>query len=265
MRDAAPPLWPDLVVWSSVWLAAATTFLQAAAARALGVPIDPLLAVLAFCGSVYVYARDHRQGLAADRTTSPHRTAFLEHYGTGIGRFARMCLLIALGAGALLLARSSYGWRVVLLAGIGLGLGLVHTRLKRHTWSKPLYVSLAWTLVVVGFPVAAHPAAQQSWQVAGVVFATGVANVLLYNLRPGLPLAARLGPGRGRLLAALWLLGALVLALWSPAPVHRLGALPLAMAIGLVWPAPGERAAAWAIDGYLLMGALLALVLPVLD
>ena len=148
------------------------------------------------------------------------------------------------------------GPRILALAALGGVLGLLHERLRDRAWSKPLYVSLAWTIVVVGFPAAAAPVPADTPWVAGVVFGTGMANVWLYNLRPGARLHAQLGTAKGRGIAAGCVLTAMALALLGPADLRPLVALPAATGIGLFAPKLTERSVAWAIDGYLLLGAL---------
>ena len=255
MAEGRPRLWPDLWIWSSAWLGLATACTQAACSGILGRPADPVLMALAFCGTVAVYTRDHLRGMPHEGSTSPHRAAFLAAYGGGIRLFGRACLVLAVALGLWA------GPRILALAACGLALGLLHERLRGRARSKPLYVSLAWTIVVVGFPAAAAPIPPETPWVAGIVFGTGMANVWLYNLRPGARLHAQLGLAKGQGIAAGCVLAAMALALMGPADLRPLVALPAATGIGLFAPKLTERSVAWAIDGYLLLGALGTLVL----
>ncbi len=254
MPTPRPPLWPDLWIWSSSWLGLATACAQAAIGGVLGRPFDPVLAALAFCGTVAVYTRDHLRGMPHEGATSPHRAAFLEAYGDGIRTYGRLCLVAAVGLALLA------GPRIVALAGVGLALGLLHERLKHRAWSKPIYVALAWTIVVVGVPAAAAPTPPDVGWLAVVAFGTAMANVWLYNLRPEARLYAQVGPRRGRLVAAACLAVALAAALLGPEAIRPATAFPLAMALGLFAPPLTERSVAWAIDGDLLLGAAGTLV-----
>jgi len=113
--------------------------------------------------------------------------------------------------------------------------------------------------VTVGFTWVHAPAVRHGTWVAGIVAATAAANVLLYNLRDERGLTVWLGGRRGtRLVCAACLVLALALALLGPTAVRPLAWLPIAMAACLVVYRPTERFAAWAVDGALLLGALLA-------
>jgi hypothetical protein len=246
----------DLVLWSSTWLGLANAACLAAASKALGGAARADLALFAFCGTVVVYVHDHLSELERDRRTSPLRSAFLVTRQRGLHRWALLCLVVSLVLGFSFAQVSTLA-----LAAGALCLGLLHRRWKQRPWSKPLYIALAWILVTVGLPATLLPGVSHVAWVAGVLAPTGMANVLLYNLRPGLALG---GPRRSGAWAVsgLLLVGALVLALLAPAPVRGLAWLPVAMSVALWRPPQGERSVAWITDGLLLLGGLLAWLLP---
>jgi 4-hydroxybenzoate polyprenyltransferase len=249
----------DAFAFSSCLVACAAAALTAAAARALGLGVEPALLALAFLGTLAVYGLDRVRDLARDACTSPLRSAFVAAHRRPLLVGAALAACGALAAGA------SAGWRVAFVAGIVAAFGLAHRRLKRLAWAKPVYLTGSWTAVGVGLPAAASGAgalqpAALAW-VAGIVAASLQANVILSNLRDAEGIAGRLGAQGARRLAAAFCAGALAAALLAPAPVRALAALPLAMAAAVAGFRPGERYGALAVDGALLLGALAALAL----
>ncbi len=245
----------DALVFSSLWVALAAVALAAAASRAMQVTPPPGVLGLALCGTLVVYTLDRLRDLDRDRRTAPERSAFVERHRRGLAALAA-----AAGAGALALGLAA-GARVVALAAVVAAFGLAHRRLKALWWAKPAYLTLAWTAVAVGLPAAAHPRAQHVLPVAGVIGLVVLSNVVLSNLRDREGGAARLGPRRARALAAAVLVPAATLALAGPPPLAPLLALPLAMAAAVAGFRPTERYGAFAVDGALLLGALVALAL----
>lgn len=243
----------DALVWSSLWLALAVAALAIAAARAMGTEPDPGIVGLVFSGTVVVYVLDRLRDLSRDRQTEPLRSAFVDAHRTGLQILAGVCAIASILLGVLA------GPAVILLAAGVLTVGLLHRRLKRWTLGKPLYVALACAAVTVGFTWVHTPTVRHGAWVAGIVAATAAANVLLYNLRDERDLAVWLGGRRGtRLVSSACLVLALALALLGPTAVRPLAWLPIAMAACLAAYRPTERFAAWAVDGALLLGALLA-------
>jgi hypothetical protein len=146
MRALLEPL-----AFSSLWVAASAAALCAASARALGAEPALATAALAAAGTIVVYNVDRLRDVERDRATSPRRTAFVQRW-----RFGLVVLTAAAGLAAGALALSAGPRALALLAPIA-ALGLLHRRLKRFAWWKPLYVSGAWTAVVVGLPALALP------------------------------------------------------------------------------------------------------------
>ena len=248
----------DALVWSSLWLALAVAALAVAAARAMETEPAGEIVGLVFSGTVVVYVLDRLRDLSRDRQTEPLRSAFVGAHRTGLQILTGVCAVgsIVLGVRA--------GPAVILLAAGVLTVGLLHRRLKRWTLAKPLYVALACTAVTVGFTWVHAPIVRHGAWVAGIVAATAASNVLLYNLRDERDLTLWLGGRRGtRLVSGACLVLALALAVLGPTPVQPLAWLPIAMAACLLVRRPSERFAAWAVDGALLLGALLAALTPV--
>src|SRR5512145_466602 len=125
----------DALAWSSLWLALTAAALAAAASRALEVAPAPAVLGLAFGGTVVIYVVDRLRDLARDRTSAPERAAFVE-------RHRRALLVLAglaggLGAGSALALRPP-----ALLLALAVGaLGLLHRRMKRWFFVKPLYLT----------------------------------------------------------------------------------------------------------------------------
>jgi len=245
--------WLDAVLWSSAGLALGAAALTAAASRALGLVPEPALLALVSGGTLTVYVIDRVRDLPRDRVTAPRRAAFVARHRRALLALAALGAALAAG-GALALGPRP----LALAAGVG-ALGLAHRRLKRFAAAKPLYLTFAWTAVPVGLPAAADPGATHVGWAAAIVGATVLANVALSNLRDGEALAGRLGARRTLPLAGASLLAGLAAAWLGPAAVRPLAALPLAMSGALLGFRPTERYGALAVDGALLVGALLAL------
>ncbi len=245
----------DALLWSSLWLAAAAAAMTAAGSEALGVAPAPALLGLAFGGTLVVYVVDRLRDLERDRVSAPARAAF-------VARHRALLLALASGGGALAAGCAlTLRPRALLITALVAALGLAHRRLKHHLLVKPAYLTFAWTAVPVGLPAAEDPGAQHVAPAAFVVGAAVLANVALSNLRDGEGFAARLGRRRTFAVTAVVLLGGFAGALLAPAPVRPLAALPLAMGVALLGFRPSERYGAGVVDGALLVGALVALLL----
>jgi 4-hydroxybenzoate polyprenyltransferase len=244
------------MAFTSLWVAASAGALCAAASRALGAEPSVALVALAAAGTVVVYNVDHLRDVERDLATSPRRTAFVQRWRAA---------LIALSAAAALVA-GALTWlagprAIALLAPIA-ATGLLHRRLKRFAWWKPLYVSAAWTAVVVGLPLAAGAPARHTAWVAAIASVTIAANVIASNLRDREAPAARFGARVPLRLARGLALAASGLALAAPAGVRSLAPVPLATLAALAGFRPTELYGFIAVDGALLAGALIALALP---
>lgn len=251
-RVPAGPL--DALIFSSVWVAGAAAALTCASALAMGMAPDPRLLGLAFAGTLFVYTIDRLRDLERDRVSSPTRSAFIERWQPWL-RFqvvAAALAALALGVGA--------GPRVVAVAGLVAALGLLHRRLKHLLLAKPIYLTLAWAAVAVGFPAAQDPTARHVPWVALIVAGTVTSNVVLSNLRDDQGVASRVGRRLALSLAALNLLPLSAFALLGPASIRPLILLPIFMAGAIAGFRPSERYGALVVDGALLVGALGAAV-----
>jgi hypothetical protein len=249
----------DWLWFGNVWVSLAAAALCLASGRALGVAVPAPVAALSFCGTFSVYTIDRLRDLARDRETSPLRTAFVQARRGPLGVAAALSLAAAAGLGVAL------GPPVVLVCAAVLALGLLHRRLKRFALAKPVYLTLSWTAVAVGLPLAAAQGARSAVGGAGpgavalVVAGTVLANVILSNLRDGEGLAVRLGRRRALALACVPLAAAAAVAALGPPALRALAWLPATTALAVALFRPGERYGMGVVDGALLLGALLAL------
>jgi len=243
----------ELLAYTSLWVAAAASALCAAAGRALGADPAALTLVLVAAGTLFVYNIDRLRDVERDRATSPRRTAFVERW-----RLALAALAAAAAAAAVALALNA-GPRVAAALAPIAALGLAHRRLKRFAWWKPLYVSGAWTAVVVGLPAVTADRVRDLPWVAAIVSATIAANVIASNLRDREAPAARFGARVPMRIALGLAVAATVLALLAPAGVRVLVPIPLATLAALAAFRPTELYGFIAVDGALLAGALLSL------
>jgi len=243
------------LVFSSAWVAAAAAALACAAALAMDSrPTVPVVG-LAFCGTLVIYNVDRLRDLPRDRVTAPRRSAFVERWRHALVGLVAVAALVSV----------VFGWRlgpaaIALLAPV-LFAGLLHRRLKRFAAWKPVYLSAAWTLVVVGLPAIAAAAPQHLPWIAAITGVTIVANAIASNLRDDEAWATRFGaavPVRiARGCAVLAILGGLA----APGSVRPLLLLPLATLLALLRFRSDELYGLVVVDGALLVGALLALPL----
>lgn len=257
MEGKARPGWgwgslADALTWSGWAVACTAAAITLAASRVMQIPADPAVLGLALSGTLCVYTLDRLRDLDRDRATSPRRSAFIAARSKGL---RTQCGLA--GAGALAMGMLAGPAVVALAAGVA-ALGLFHRRLKGLWLLKAVYVSAAWTAVTVGMPALRDPTAQHVAWVGGIVAGTVGSNVILSNLRDREAGAARLGPARTLNLAALNLLAPIALASLGPAGIRPLIWLPLLTGAALVGFRPTERYGALAVDGALLVAALLA-------
>jgi 4-hydroxybenzoate polyprenyltransferase len=243
----------DPLVFSSAWVAAAALALTLVSGAAMGGWPDAAVLGLVFCGTLFVYNVDRLRDLPRDRETSPARSTFVERH-----RRALLVLCIAAGIAAGPLALEVGEEAALLLLPVLLA-GLFHRRLKRFAWWKPVYVSAAWTLVVVGLPALTLPHPHRIAWVGGLIGATMLANVIASNLRDGEGLSLRLGPRVPLRMARALALAALLVGVLGPASVRPLVWIPLATALALAFFRADEHYGLVVVDGALLLGSLLAL------
>jgi hypothetical protein len=240
----------DALVFSSLWVAAAAAALCAAAARALAAPPDPAVLGLAFCGTLVVYDVDRLRDLERDRETSPLRSAFVARH-----RGALVALTAAAASGSAVFAMA-VGWLVLPLLAPVLALGLLHRRLKHFGLAKPLYITAAWLLVVVGLPALRAPDPALA---AGVACALGpaiLANAIASNARDDEAVSARLGQRVPLHLARGCALLGVAVALSGSQALRVLAPAPLLTFAALVPFRADERYGHWVVDGALLAGGL---------
>ena len=243
-------------------MAFAAAALVAASSRALELPVDARAVGLAFAGTFVVYNLDRLRDLERDRRTAPLRTAFVVAHQTALVR----CSLAALVLALLLLAFA--GGRAGVLLLPALALGLAHRRLKHIAFFKPVYIVVAWLIVVVGLPwcLAASAGraiqpAQVGWLIA-VLAASILSNAVAANVRDHEAGAARLGAERALAIARRLAVAGVVCAVLAPGSVRTLVAVPAITFAALAAFRGSERYGLVIVDGALLAGALVALVLP---
>jgi 4-hydroxybenzoate polyprenyltransferase len=242
----------EALVFSSVWVAAAAGALAMACSFAMGVPAAIPAVGLAFAGTLVVYNVDRLRDVERDRATTPQRSAFVDRHGGGLA-------LLAIGAGLASLVFALFaGPRVWLLLAPVLILGLFHRRIKHLTFGKSAYITAAWVAVVVVVPAAIDPDATAIGWAAAFSASAILANVIACNIRDREVSAALLGEGRALFAARACAVGGCLLGLVAPAPARSLVALPLATLLVLLPFRPSERYGLVAVDGALLVGALVA-------
>lgn len=243
----------EALAFSSVWIAGAAALLCAATGRTMGIDVPPGVLALAACGTFAVYSVDRLRDLERDRGTSPRRSAFVERHDRG--------LRVATGfAGIASVALTlEAGTRVLWLLAPVLLMGLGHRRLKRFAAWKALYITVAWTVVVVGLPALQGDAQHLAW-VAGVVAFSILANAIVSNLRDGEAATDRWGPQVPMRLAIASASIACGLALLAPRPVLPLLAVAAATLVSVLAFRPDESYGLVVVDGALVLGAAVALI-----
>jgi hypothetical protein len=245
----------DALVFSNLWMAAAAGALVAAASRAMGTAIRPEAVGLAFAGTLVVYNIDRLRDLHRDQHASRDRSKFVaEHEG-------RLSVLTGAAAAASLYFGARAGWPATAMLLPVLGIGLLHRRLKHFENAKILYIAASWTCVGFGLPAVLAPDAQNLHWIASILAATMLANVIAFNVRDEGSSAERVRRRHALQVARVCAgIGAALGAL-APCPPDALIAIPLATLLALVGYRPTERFSPLFVDGALLVGSLLAVVL----
>lgn len=257
--DPAPALVvraADAFAFSSGLAASIGASLSLVASGALGVSDPASWAFLAGSGTFIIYSLDRLRDLDRDRAISPLRTAFVRRNRQRL--YAAVCIAAIGFVATLLLAPPSI---ILLCLAIGL-VGLFHRRLKQAAALKTAYVSLAWVAGCVGIPWLASGHASGGPWIAGILLASLAANLIASNLRDGRG-EAREPTDRGDTAQVLWLARgmavlAITIALISPAALRALVWIPICEGLTLARFRPTERYGHIAVDGGLLVGALLA-------
>lgn len=264
----APPLLPSIarklaglgegIAYSSALAALVGGAMTWAVGQALASPRLARDAALVACGAFLIYNVDRLRDLARDHPGSPRRTAFvLRHRPRLVGAAA----VVGLGLLALLAAAPASSLALCLAVG---SIGLLHRRLKQDLRFKIAYVAGAWTAACVGLPwLARHGAGDGSggalaWSIlfAGAAL---VANLIASNLRDAKRGAAGWSPTTGIVVARTVAIAAAAAAGLAPGGVASLAWIPAAEAVSLCFFRPSERFGHLAVDGALLLGALIAI------
>lgn len=249
----------DAFAYSSGLAAAVGGGLTLAVGRALG--SESVWAAASLVGSavLFIYGIDRLRDVEGDRVSSPMRTGFVLRHRRGL----RLAILFAGLCVASLLATAPAP--VIALCVVLGGVGLLHRRLKQRVPWKIGYVAAAWTAACVGIPWLAVANAEDGgtaiWA-ALLIGSTLVANLVASNLRAGKSRrwAAGWPPEAAIAAARLASVGAAAAAIAAPDSITPLVWIPAAEAVALSFFRPTERFGHLAVDGALLVGAVLAIV-----
>jgi hypothetical protein len=232
-----------------------------AAGRALSSPHVARDAALVACGAFLVYNVDRLRDLPHDRLSSPGRSAFVLRNrqwlvgATGIAGLALIALFVMEPPAS-----------VVLCLSVG-SVGLLHRRLKRNARLKVAYVAAAWTASCVGLPWIALTGAEGGAGPSGgaalvcsfLSVGSGVtANLVASNLREGKRSAAGWTREAGLVTALGLSIVGVSAATMAPEGVAPLAWIPAAEAASIFFFRETERFGHLAVDGALLLGALVA-------
>ncbi len=272
----------DALSFSSGLAAAIGGALSLCASRLLVAPESARSAVLVVAGAFIIYSLDRLRDIERDIRTSPLRTAFVQTH--------RTILVAATGLAGLVLLLGLAGApaRTILLCTAIGGVGFFHRRLKGRAMLKTVYVSVAWTLGLIGLPVSAAPQTIRFESAAGlalILLATLFANLIASNLRDDETEALRDQPTRALWIARLAALSGVAIALLFSQLESQLGPerglalglvpgpeqgaaraifpavwIPVAELLALVRFRPTERYGHSIVDGALLFGALATLL-----
>ena len=248
----------DGFAFSGGLAAAVAALLSGVSSQALGAPTATTWAVLAASGAFIVYALDRLRDIDRDLAGSPLRTAFIVRN--------RSPLTIAIGLAAIGLAVSlvqASASIVLLCVAIG-GIGLFHRRLKENTALKTAYVSLAWVGACAGMPWLASGLGRAGFWVSGILLASLLANLIASNLQDHEPRAGS-GFDRSDPATILWLargvtLAGIAIGLAAPAAFRPMVWIPVCEGVALAAYRPTERYGQFAIDGALLIGAIVTMM-----
>lgn len=253
--------WLDAAAYSGAIAACVAGTLALAVSRALELPAHFSAVGLAFFGTSVVYNVDRLRDLERDRLTSPRRSEFIDR---NLGRLWSFVLVSALASAALAWQLGPATW---ILCSLVLALGLFHRRLKLISSIKSLYVSAAWTAIVVGLPVLAAATDAPLREAIGrclderVIWTLSIvgcgilANLIASNVNPETSgrRASAVAPA-----VAACLIG-IVFAFIITEEFQSVGMIPAAELAVVLNYRVGERYRLVVLDGSLLAGALAAI------
>jgi hypothetical protein len=228
-----------------------------AAGRALAAPQVPRDAALVACGAFLIYNVDRLRDLARDHPGSPGRTAFVLRHRSGLVGAAGIAGVVLVALLATTPARS-----VALCLAVG-AIGLLHRRLKQDVRIKIAYVAGAWTAACVGLPWLGRLETGDAlvgplvWSIL-FVGAALTANLIASNLRDAKRDATGWSARSGIVAARAVAIAAASAAVVAPQDVAPLAWIAAAEAVALGFFRPSERFGHLAVDGALLLGALIA-------
>lgn len=246
----------EILAFSGLWTALAAGALTWAGGVFLLPPTGPprlaVACALAFAGTLAVYGVDRLRDIDRDHQTSPRRSAFVDRH---------RATLLGLSAGGLALGLWT-AWTLppatwLLCAAVG-ATGLLHRRLKGRSDRAWLYVALAWTGVTAGLPallLASASALPVRWVTLGLSLLLALGSNALASEQRGLIYDAQAATTLRA--ARRWAAVAAALPLVLPGS-PAMAALGATMWLALAFFRPTERYGLIALDGALLVGAVLA-------
>jgi hypothetical protein len=264
----------EAIAYSSGLAALVGGAMTFAVARALASPSAPREAALVACGAFVIYNVDRLRDIARDGASSPARSRFVLRHRPWL---LAATSLAGIALGALLVTAPLASLALCLAIG---AIGLLHRRLKQDAAFKIAYVAAAWSAACVGLPglarsgtggavgsgtggegVAAAEAALVALLAWSFVFiGSGViANLIASNLRDGKRIASGCSPEAAIRLARGIAIAGCSAAAGAPESVAPLAAIPAAEALALCSFRSSERFGHLAVDGALLVGALIAI------
>ena len=246
------------IAYSSALAALAGGAMTWAVGQALASPRVAHDAAVVTCGAFLIYNVDRLRDLARDHPDSPRRTAFVLRHRSWLTGATGVVGLVLL---ALLAAAPARSMALCLAVG---SIGLLHRRLKQDLQLKIAYVAGAWTAACVGLPWLARrgiddaSAGALAWSTL-FVGAALAANLIASNLREAKRGAADWSQTTGIVVARGLTLVSASAAGMAPENLAPLAWIPAAEAVSLFFFRPSERFGHLAVDGALLLGALIAI------
>ena len=246
----------EILAFSGLWTALAAGALTWAGGIFLLPPMGPprlaVACTLAFAGTLAVYCVDRLRDIHRDHETSPLRSTF-------VGKHQAILLGLSTAGVALGLwtawALPPAAW--FLCAAVGVT-GLLHRRLKGRSGRAWLYVTGAWTGVTAGLPallLASPSELPVRWATLGLSLFLVLGSNALASEQRGLIYDAQAASTLRR--ARRWAAAATALPLVLPGSAG-MAALGATMWLAVAFFRPTERYGLIALDGALLVGAVLA-------